>query len=267
MGSTFSTQQNPVYAFTAGSSPVVTLVVTNAAGCISGTATHSFLMKTKPVVSMSFNDACKNEQVSFTGTETGNIGITQWRWNAGDDSGWQQGNPLIHTYTANGTYPVKLVGISTEGCPGDTIPGSIVIYGTDAFAGNDVLASADQPVQLQATGGLSYEWTPSAGLSATNIARPVATNSVDRIYYLKAFTPEGCESFDTISIKIYKGPDIYVPTAFTPNGDGRNDLLRPIAVGITSFDYFAIYNRYGQLLYKSDDANQGWDGTQKGAGL
>ncbi|RYY49731.1 MAG: PKD domain-containing protein [Chitinophagaceae bacterium] len=261
---TFSILQNPTHLFNAGNN-TVSLVVTSSAGCVSAPFTSSFVMKTKPVISMSFNDACKFDTVRFSATESGSsIGIVSWHWNFGDGSLMQNGNPVSHAYNANNAYPVKLYAISSEGCSSDTIRRNINIYGTDAFAGNDVVAAANQPIQLNASGGLSYQWTPSTGLSANNIPNPIATNNVDRVYYLRAFTPEGCESFDTLNIKIYRGPDIYVPGAFTPNGDGRNDLLRPVAVGITTFEYFAVYNRYGQLVFKSSNPTAGWDGRIKG---
>lgn len=264
-GSTvFSTQQNPSHGFNAGSN-TVSLVVTSTAGCVSPAIAQSFVMKTKPGIRMDFEDACKFDEVIFSANENStSIGLVSWHWNFGDGSAPQQGNPVMHTYTANNNYTVKLYAISTEGCSSDTISGPINIYGTDAFAGEDVIASPGQPILLNASGGLSYQWSPSTGLSAANIPNPVAINDADRTYYLRAFTPEGCESFDTITIKIYKGPDIYVPGAFTPNGDGRNDVLRPIAVGITSFEYFAVYNRYGELVFKSNNPAAGWDGRIKG---
>jgi adhesin/invasin len=58
--------------------------------------------------------------------------------------------------------------------------------------------------------------------------------------------------------------NIYVPRVFTPNGDGTNDLLKPILVGIANFHYWSIYNRWGNLIYTSQDPNAGWDGTFKG---
>lgn len=217
------------------------------------------------MAAMQFSDACNNELVLFTAQESGSsIGLLQYFWDFGDASGWQEANPAQHIYAINGEYPVRMYAISTEGCTTDTLSRNITIYGTNANAGADVIAAANEPVQLQATGGISYQWMPPAGLSATNISNPVATNNSDRTYYLRAFTPEGCESFDTLHIKIYKGPDIYVPTAFTPNGDGRNDVLKPFAVGISTFHYFAIYNRYGEPLFKSAVPTQGWDGTLRG---
>jgi adhesin/invasin len=58
--------------------------------------------------------------------------------------------------------------------------------------------------------------------------------------------------------------NIYVPRVFTPNGDGTNDVLKPIVVGIATFHYFTIYNRWGNLIFTTQDPNQGWDGTFKG---
>jgi gliding motility-associated-like protein len=58
--------------------------------------------------------------------------------------------------------------------------------------------------------------------------------------------------------------NIYVPPVFTPNGDGVNDVLKPILVGISTFHYFSVYNRWGNLIFTSQDPNAGWDGRFKG---
>ena len=55
-----------------------------------------------------------------------------------------------------------------------------------------------------------------------------------------------------------------MPTAFTPNGDGRNDLFRPIAVGMKRFDYFRVYNRWGQMVFSTSVSGLGWDGRISG---
>jgi gliding motility-associated-like protein len=88
----------------------------------------------------------------------------------------------------------------------------------------------------------------------------VATVSSDITYYLKASTLEGCESFDTINIKIYKGPDIYTPSAFTPNQDGLNDVLKPFNVGLKRFDYFTVFNRFGDVVFSTKSNREGWNG-------
>jgi gliding motility-associated-like protein len=62
----------------------------------------------------------------------------------------------------------------------------------------------------------------------------------------------------------FAGINIYVPRAFSPNNDGTNDLLKPILVGIQTFHYFTVYNRWGNIIFTTTDPNQGWDGTFKG---
>lgn len=147
----------------------------------------------------------------------------------------------------------------------------IVTPAVKLFAGNDSLTVAiNQPVQLNVVQigdqtVTQYTWTPSYGLSSTTIHNPVATLDRDITYYVTGRTPADCEGSDTINIKVYKGPEIYVPAAFTPNGDGRNDILKAIAIGMKEYRYFRIYNRYGQQVFYTKDFNRGWDGRIKGA--
>jgi len=65
-------------------------------------------------------------------------------------------------------------------------------------------------------------------------------------------------------VRIFRGPDIYVPNAFTPNGDGRNDKFYPVPVGIKALNYFRVFNRWGQLVFSTNQLNEGWDGTLGG---
>lgn len=60
------------------------------------------------------------------------------------------------------------------------------------------------------------------------------------------------------------GPDLYVPSAFTPNGDGRNDIIRPVGVGIAQLQHFRVFNRWGQLLFATSQFGKGWDGSYSG---
>jgi gliding motility-associated-like protein len=72
----------------------------------------------------------------------------------------------------------------------------------------------------------------------------------------------GCFDTDTILVKLYKlNPGLFIPNAFTPNGDGNNDIFRPVAIGMKSVDIFRVYNRWGQMLYSGTGNGAGWDGT------
>jgi gliding motility-associated-like protein len=122
-------------------------------------------------------------------------------------------------------------------------------------------------MQLQAGGGTAFEWLPPTGLSAANIPDPVArfSDGYGSIrYQVRVLTPEGC--FDTTSVLVQvfaTAPNVFVPTAFTPNGDGLNDVLRPIGAGVLRIERFAIFNRWGQQLF-ADFTGRGWDGRLSG---
>jgi gliding motility-associated-like protein len=65
-------------------------------------------------------------------------------------------------------------------------------------------------------------------------------------------------------VKVYKGATYYIPNAFTPNGDGINDIFKAVAPGIKQTDYFKIYNRWGKLMFESKNTKIGWDGKYSG---
>lgn len=132
-----------------------------------------------------------------------------------------------------------------------------------AFAGNDTNIVVNQPLQLTGSGAPFFNWSPGNFLNNPNISNPIANLSDNYRYILKAYTAEGCYALDTINIKVFKtGPDIFVPNAFVPGG--RNRILRPIPVGIATFQYFRIYNRWGQLVFETRHAIAGWDGSISG---
>ena len=93
---------------------------------------------------------------------------------------------------------------------------------------------------------------------------PVFKGNTEETYAIEIETNTGCITIDTQSVKIIKGVDIYVPTAFTPNGDGKNELLRPTLMGVQELQYFRIYNRWGQLLFETKTKRDGWNGKING---
>ncbi len=263
-GTQWSSLQNPVRQFTSGLQ-TIKLVATSDAGCISDTAVKSFSINQGSTVSFNFSkDVCKDELVSFTATDTsGNV--TSWKWNFGD-GGVSMAKDTQYAYLAAGVYSVKLTTTALNGCVNDLPQRNITVYSTNAFAGSDIIAVSGQPIQLQATGGLSFEWIPAAGLDNPNISNPVAvlTGTQNYTYTVRAYTPFGCESFDDINIQVYQAPEIYLPNAFTPDGNGVNDMYRGRLVGIKEFKYLRIFNRFGQIVFSTTDAQKGWDGTYRG---
>ena len=177
-------------------------------------------------------------------------------------------NRIFNPVASPATSTVYRVAVTdNKGCPKPTFDSVVVrvVPPVPAFAGNDTAIVVGQPLQLNASGGTGYRWTPSAGLNNPNIRNPVASLSEDIQYAVRVNTPEGCFAIDTIKIRVFKtAPDIFVPTAFTPNNDNKNDLLIPIPVGISIFDYFRVYNRYGELVFSTKETGKGWDGKING---
>src|SRR5690606_5500207 len=101
-------------------------------------------------------------------------------------------------------------------------------------------------------------------LSNPNINNPIAIYdaSIDSIRYLvKVFNEVGCYDSTHIKVTVFKTqPTVFVPTGFTPNGDGLNDVLRPIAVGVQRINYFKVFNRWGQQVFQTTTNGAGWDG-------
>ena len=104
-----------------------------------------------------------------------------------------------------------------------------------------------------------------AGLSDASIQNPVATVNKNTTYTVVASTPNGCEGTGTIAITAFAVADIFVPNAFSPNSDGRNDVFKAIPIGIKEFKYFAVYNRWGQRVFFTTNPAVGWTGSINGA--
>jgi gliding motility-associated-like protein len=172
--------------------------------------------------------------------------------------------------TPKSTTAYILSAHDNKGCPKpgfDTVV-VVVLPDINAFAGRDTAVITGQSLQLLATGGVNYQWVPATGLSNPLIANPVATYSTPStgiLYKVLVYNEAGCIDSAFIKVKVFQTmPTVFVPNAFTPNSDGRNDLLRPIAVGMARIDYFQIFNRWGQLVFSTSTNEHGWDGTIAG---
>ncbi|RFS24578.1 PKD domain-containing protein [Chitinophaga silvatica] len=180
-------------------------------------------------------------------------------------------------YVDNATQPVTIAHppdtmlftvtvTDTLGCPKPMIATALVnvVPKVHAFAGNDTIVMLNTPFQLHATGGVRYTWTPPSGLNINNVEDPITTYNRDIRYTVTAYTTEGCTGTDDIFVRFIKGPEIYIPTAFSPNGDGQNDIFRPLPVGIISLEYFRVFDRWGKLMFETTAYMKGWDGTVGG---
>jgi gliding motility-associated-like protein len=192
--------------------------------------------------------------------------IQQWSWNFGDA---QQANiqNTTHTYKQAGNYNATLSAVATNGCASDTIAIPLTVHEASADAGRDTIVLNSVPFQLAGRGNGDARWSPATGLSRDDVLTPIGSLTDDQQYVLTITTPEGCIARDSVKIEVFKGSAVYVPTAFTPNGNGLNEILRPGYKGIKKLHYFTIYNRWGQQVFTTSDISRGWDGLQRGKPL
>ncbi len=178
-------------------------------------------------------------------------------------------NPTTINLPGSITYSLHVV--DANGCNSLKKDDVVITVTRQAIveAGRDTVLALGQSVSLNAVdinnvGFISYEWIPYTGLNNPFISTPIASPDRDITYTITARTTIGCLATDQIKIQVYKGPDIYVPNAFTPNRDSRNDILKAFPVGIKDFHYFRIFDRWGNLVFSTTNAGNGWDGRIKG---
>lgn len=204
---------------------------------------------------------------------------TQLSGSGGKTYAWSPATYLDHPTAADpavqdpaaGSITYQLVVTDQNGCHSlqDAQTTITVIAPPRIFAGNDTSVQVNQTIALHAvdldnSGFTQYAWSPATGLNNPSIQDPEATLQESTTYTVTCSTAEGCAGTASITIKAFTTSDLFVPSAFSPNGDGHNDILRVIAIGIKEFYYFAVYNRYGQRIFYTTDPARGWDGTING---
>lgn len=190
----------------------------------------------------------------------------------GSSFNWVPANTLLNANTLTPiavpfrTTSYVLTVFDIQGCPKPFRDTVVVTVNPKiiANAGRDTSVVSGQPLQLSASGGKFYQWSPPIGLNRATIQSPVAILDDNIMYSLKVTDDIGCYGYDTLLVKVFKThPDIFIPNAFTP-GKGTNNRFRAIAVGISRIEIFQVYNRWGQLLFSSNDPAVGWDGKFAG---
>lgn len=188
---------------------------------------------------------------------------------------WQNGSALISGDPARlvladtGLLRIRHTIVSEHGCVA-AIDKTISVRQGDIHAGNDTAVVLNSTVYLSASGGTSYNWQaiPPAGFD--NYMPGAATQQIftknsgkDFIYVVTGKDAQGCGGRDTVRVTISAQGYVFVPTAFSPNGDGHNDFLKGKIAGYT-FLSFNVYNRRGNEVFSTTNSQIGWDGRYKG---
>ncbi len=264
---------------TAGTVSPIKYPVTISDGCstpVSDTVVLTINPNPVGVLTANVLSGCEDLTVGFTGVS--NIAGSTFDWNYGDSSATETGDTPTHTFYNAGDYDIQVVVTSPLGCSTTVVntnyihvfPAPIADFTTNL----ETTTILDPQINFinQSSGAISYAWnfgdpTVLASENTSTLVNPEHSylSAGTFLVQLIAVSNQGCK--DTTYKPITVDPDfvIYVPNAFSPNGDITNETFFPKAIGIDESKYtLYIFDRWGELIFTSNNFAQGWDGTAKG---
>jgi gliding motility-associated-like protein len=243
----------------------------NAASCQN---TVSKIVTVYPQPKANFSSSavaiCANNSIQFTDLSNGiTSAVNKWHWDFSNNKIASVPNPLTK-FSDSGNILVSLFVTNIQGCISDTAVKQILVYPNPVLimaSSKVVLEGASVSLSPQFVYGtqLSYLWTPSQNLNNDTALAPIATPANDITYRLLVTGIGGCSLSDTLFVKVLKNP--VIPNAFSPNGDGINDVW--IIQYLDSYQGATvdIFNRYGQKVYNSIGYSNPWNGKYNGKTL
>ncbi len=222
----------------------------------------------KPVANAGLDTAiCNLSYAILRGSATNLSGTVNYSWTpAADITSPTDAVTTVYPPGADVTHTYTLTVTDNYGC-NFSVSDDVDVHvqpPVPAFAGRDTIAVLNSPHQLMGSGGVEYLWSPAAPLNLASAQNPLATLNHDQLFVLKVTDIAGCIGYDSVFVQVFEGPNYHVPNAFTPNGDGLNDVFRAIPPGIAQTEYIRIFNRYGQLVFETHEWMKGWDGRYQG---
>jgi gliding motility-associated-like protein len=258
-------------SFIVNATNLYTVTGTTTAGCIdSDNATITVEMN--PVPTFIANDliGCDPLTVTFTNTSGG----TNCIWTFGDGTIVNGCGPIIHTFQGVGCYDVALETESANGCSGETTISDYICvtpFPIASFNPTPSVVSELNPVSEMVNttiGATNYSWSFSDGTISNEFGPFHTFPAIPGSYEIQliANTPFGCADTASAILVVFEELIYYVPNTFTPDGDEFNNTFKPVFTsGFDPFDYnLTIFNRWGEVVFESNNALFGWDGTYQG---
>ncbi len=220
-----------------------------------------FIIISPITVSLSSDSACEGNPTTITATAGGNTGPYTYLY-SGPGGLAAASNPAIYTYPSAGTYAYTLLVTDGNGC--SVITADSVLVNSLPAAGFTYSANGNEVSFVNtSSGAVSYTWN-FGGNDTSSVKDPTHYffDSTLYIVQLIAESADGCR--DTLSDTIIIVPfTVFIPDAFSPNGDGKNEVFYVYGQGIYHFR-MRIFNRWGEELLYTEDVDKGWDGKSKG---
>lgn len=241
-----------------------TVTGTSAEGCSATASVEVTVTECEDVIAdFSFdNNICLGDCITITDNSLGTI--VAYEWEFGPDASpatSTEANPTV-CFPLAGTYDISLTITNINGTTSSstqtlTVNGIPVVNAEldtiiDVGGQADLIASGDE--------GALYSWSPDYNVDCPDCAITWASPQDSTTYTVTLVDENGCQNQASVTVWVNYAPNIGVPSAFSPNNDGNNDILFVKGHGIVGLQ-FQIYNRYGELVFQSDNQELGWDGT------
>lgn len=261
-----STDQHPEHRY-AGAGPfTVSLTATSAKGCKASDIRQVQDMVQSPVAAVEWPlQTCVGDRLLFKDKSSpGAPAIVAWNWQVGQQNFTTR--DLTYTFSRAGAQTVSLIVANDRGCRSEPVSRSVTLYNYPFVqAGPDVTIVEGESDRLAAKASgtnLQWQWSPAIYLDSAQVLQPVVKPTADIVYRLTATGEGGCAASDEVKVLVLKKP--VVPNAFSPNGDGIHDLWRIEHLYRYPGNTVEVFNRNGQLVFRSTGYQQPWDGTRNG---
>jgi gliding motility-associated-like protein len=222
-----------------------------------------------PAVSLSIaagaNNICFGTPVTFSATPVNGGSAPSYQWLLNGSNVGSNNTLYTNDALSNGNT-VSCILTSSSACTipvtsGNTI--AMVVYPLPVVTDlpdTTIPVGASATLNLPVTGNITtYLWSPSNTLNNSAIANPVASPAVNTTYSLQVTTVDGCKATGQRAVNLFSG--LYMPNAFTPNGDNLNDVFRISPDIKIKVNFFSIFDRWGNMVFSTNNSSIGWDGT------
>lgn len=270
--------QNPSHTFATANTYTVSLSVTSSTGCPSVPRVVPVTVNANPIADFTITtNGCSNSAVSFNGLPNS---MSVYSWNFGEPTSGTNNTATTqassHQYANSGTYTVALSITSPQGCLGSitkpvnlqaplpAVTVTLTTAGISALTFGWTAVAGATGYQVSMDNGTTFS-TPSSGATGlTHVVSGLQPNQTITLI-VRALGAISCQNSTGSAVGATLFPDvgIFVPNTFTPNGDGKNDVLKVYGNYLQKLN-MQIYNQWGEKVFETNDVNGGWNGTAKG---
>ncbi len=254
-------------AFTLGTTTTFTVTGFNNVGCMNTDMVTVTVVDCEPIISGFRVDPilCVGDCITLVDTSSGDP--TSWLWDFGggaDPAMSTEQNPFA-CFTTAGIFNIQLTVTNALGQTSSTTNTITVFDSPTVSAEQDTIIDLPGCADLIAVGSLpdgDYTWSPDDFVECENCPITKASPPRDQVYTVTLTDVNGCIASDSVRVMVNFVEQIGVPDAFSPNGDGNNDILFVRGFGLRSVS-FSVFNKYGEKVFETDTQDIGWDGTFK----